>query len=87
MKITSQNRSSTSYRMTVKMVNGQVAPEDAIAVAELRQLIKQNNTLFNSKLYVKLQGRGPRPSRRYHQSLPLSMAATADVYVYERRNG
>lgn len=87
MKFTSKNRNSTSYRMTVKMINGQVAPEDQLAVAELRTLISNNNKgpyTWQAKQYVKLQGRGPRPSRRYHQSLPLPMAVTADVYVYNR---
>lgn len=90
MKFTSQNRSSTSYRMTVKMSDGQVASEDQNAVSELRTLIKNRNTQYRKygfsakQMYVKLQGRGPRPSRRFHQSLPLGMAVTADVYVYER---
>lgn len=85
MKITSANRTSTSYRITVDMVDGQVAPNDLDAVQDLRALVKKHNSLPGSnKLYVKLQGRGPRPSRRYHQSLPLGMATSADVYVYER---
>jgi len=96
MKFTSKNRTSTSYRMTVKMVNGQVAPEDALAVQELRTLISNNNNgvyAWMPKQYVKLQGRGPRASvarraykypRAYDQSLPLPLAETADVYVYNR---
>lgn len=86
MKITSENRRSNSYRMTVKMVDGKVAPKDYQMVEELRQIVKQSNKLFNTKFYVKLQGRGPRPSRRYHQSLPLGMSTSADVYVYERND-
>lgn len=98
MKITSQNRTSTSYRFTVKMVDGQIAPEDQEFVSELRALIKKTNAEFsNYTSYkpqrVKLQGRGPRAaqsrrdygySTRYDQSLPLGLATTADVYVYDR---
>ena len=73
------NRSS-SYRGTVRMVEGKVAPEDQAFVTELRAAVKSEG----QNMYVKLQGRGPRPSRRYHQSLPLGMATSADVYVYNR---
>lgn len=101
MKITSQNRTSDSYRFTVRMVNGQVAPEDQEVVSQLRALIKNRNAEYSkyrfsgNPLYVKLQGRGPRASqsrrdygysRGYDQGLPLSIADTADVYVYERRS-
>ena len=78
---------SSAYRFTVRMLNGQVHPEDRAAVDGLRTVVKLGNTAFGDfepMKYVKLQGRGPRPSRRYHQSLPLSMAVTADVYVYNR---
>jgi hypothetical protein len=76
---------TSAYRFTVRMVNGQVAPEDQAAVDGLRTVVKLGNLAFDyAPRYVKLQGRGPRPSRRYHQSLPLSMATTADVYVYIR---
>lgn len=96
MKFTSKNRNSTSYRMTVKMVNGKVAAKDAVAVQELRTLISNNNKMFGNYVktqYVKLQGRGPRAeqsrrdfgyARGYDQSLPLGLASTADVYVYNR---
>ena len=89
MTFTSKNRNSTSYRMTVKMINGQVAPKDQLAVAELRTLISNNNKgpyTWMPKQYVKLQGRGPRAhnGRRYNQGLPLPYAVTADVYVYNR---
>ena len=98
MKLTSQNRTSTAYRFTVKMVNGQVAPEDQNYVSELRALIKKSNATYSrfssyTPLRVKLQGRGPRAaqsrrdygySRGYDQGLPLSLATTADVYVYDR---
>jgi hypothetical protein len=90
MKITSANRTSTSYRFTVKMVNGQIAPEDKESVEEMRNIIKNRNAEYRKyrfsapQKYVKLQGRGPRQSRRYHQALPLGMATSADVYVYNR---
>lgn len=84
MKFTSTNRTSDSYRFTVEMKDGRPVGKDAELVAELRQLVKQSNKLFSDQMYVKLQGRGPRPSRRFHQSLPLGMATTADVYVYTR---
>ena len=76
-----------AYRFTVRMVDGKIHPEDQASVDGLRTVVKLANTAFGDferKKYVKLQGRGPRPSRRYHQSLPLSMATSADVYVYNR---
>lgn len=81
--MTRTNRTS-AYRFTVRMVDGQVAPEDQAAVDGLRTVVKLGNYAFDTRQYVKLQGRGPRPTRRYHQSLPLSMAVSADVYVYNR---
>lgn len=98
MKITSQNRTSTAYRFTVKMVNGKIAPEDQEYVSELRAIIKKSNAEYSrytsyTPLRVKLQGRGPRAelarrdygySRSYDQGLPLSLATSADVYVYDR---
>jgi hypothetical protein len=77
MIYTTKNRHSTAYRFTVKMIDGKVAPEDQSSVNALR-------TGKNSNEYVKLQGRGPRPSRRYHQALNLSMSTSADVYIYNR---
>lgn len=91
MKITSQNRTSTAYRFTVKMVDGQIAPEDQEYVSELRAIIKKSNSEFSrfssyTPLRVKLQGRGPRRrgNRNYLHSLPLGFATHADVYVYAR---
>jgi len=81
--MTHTNRTS-AYRFTVRMVDGQVAPEDQASVDGLRTVVKLGNSAFDTRQYVKLQGRGPRPTRRYHQSLPLSMAVSADVYVYNR---
>ena len=78
---------TSAYKFTVRMVNGKVHPDDQASVDGLRTVVKLGNIAFGDfepKKYVKLQGRGPRPSRRYHQSLPLSMATSADVYVYVR---
>ena len=81
-------RTSTSYRFTVKMIDGKVAPEDQAAVDGLRLVVKMANLAFGDfepKRYVKLQGRGHRRGvYRYNQSLPLKYATTADVYVYNR---
>lgn len=78
---------SSAYRFTVRMLNGQVHPEDQAAVDGLRTVVKLGNFAFGDlepKKDVKLRGRGPRPSRRYYSMLPLSMSVTADVYVYNR---
>lgn len=80
----SRTNRTSAYRFTVRMIDGQVAPEDQASVDGLRTVVKLGNTAFGTRQYVKLQGRGPRPTRRYHQSLPLSMAVSADVYVYNR---
>ena len=91
MTFTSNNRTSIDYKMTVKMIDGKVHPNDAAMVSEIRALVKNHNSLYRKyKLdgakYVKLQGRGPRAhnGRRYNQGLPLPYAVTADVYVYNR---
>ena len=85
MTYTSSNRQSTSYRFTVKMVDGKPAPEDQAAVDGLRTVCKLSNTAYGTTYYVKLQGRGHRRGvYRYNQSLPLKYATTADVYVYTR---
>jgi hypothetical protein len=76
---------TSAYRFTVRMINGQVAPEDQASVDGLRTVVKLGNSAFGTTQYVKLQGRGPRLGvRRYNQSLPLQYAVTADVYVYNR---
>jgi len=78
---------TNAYRFTVRMVDGKVHTDDQASVDGLRTVVKLANAAFGdfeSKKYVKLQGRGPRPSLRYHSSLPLSMSTSADVYVYER---
>ena len=87
---------STAYYATVKMIDGQVAPEDQAVLDGIKTVVKLNNTAFpfDKKKRVKLQGRGPRAahsradyngrSRCYDQSLPLKYATHADVYVYDR---
>jgi hypothetical protein len=74
---------TTNYVMTVDLVNGK---SDDPLLTLVRTLVHLENKYTGSKKYVKLQGRGPRlGNRRYNQSLPLPLAKTADVYVYERR--
>jgi len=94
MKI-KQNR-TLAYYATVKMVNGQVAKEDQAAVDSIKTTVSLSNKAHPlNQQYVKLQGRGPRAvhseakygkgrRRGYDQSLPLSLATHADVYVYQR---
>ena len=82
--IIKKNR-STTYVGTVDLTNEQ----DLKMVQTARNIVKEANRHMkisgnNKQLYIKLQGRGPRPSPRYWQSLPLSMAESADIYVYER---
>jgi hypothetical protein len=73
---------TTNYVMTVDLENGK-ANDDLLTL--VRTLIRLENKYTGSKKYVKLQGRGPRlGNRRYNQSLPLPLAKTADVYIYER---
>jgi hypothetical protein len=88
-----------SYRFTVRMINGQVAPEDRSAVDGLRTVVKLGNLAYETApRYVKLQGRlgqsnpnawkyrGRRNGGIYYnaQCVRLADAATADVYVYLR---
>lgn len=87
-----------SYRFTVRMINGQVAPEDQATVDGLRTVVKLGNAAFGTTQYVKLQGRlgqnnpnawkyrGARNGGIYDrpQCVRLADAATADVYVYTR---
>ena len=89
---------TSAYRFTVRMVNGQVAPEDQAAVDGLRTVVKLGNYAFDTNQYVKLQGRlgSDNPNawkyRQYRnggiygraQCVRLADAATADVYVYNR---
>lgn len=91
-----QNRTQ-AYYTTVKMIDGQVAPEDQASLDGLKMVVKMHNTAhpLETSKYVKLQGRGPRAvhsearygkgrRRGYDQSLPLGLATHADVYVYNR---
>lgn len=92
-----QNR-TTNYFATVKMIDGQVAPEDQATVDGIKMVVKLHNTAHQDckgeQRRVKLQGRGPRSEhsardyngrrRCYDQSLPLKYATHADVYVYYR---
>jgi hypothetical protein len=71
---------TNAYVMTVDLVNGKSNDETLKA---LRKLVSAENKHLGTTKYVKLQGRGPRLGK-YNQSLPLPLANTADVYVYER---
>ena len=73
-----------AYKFTVQMKDGKPAGSDRSLVDDLRLAVKIGNLASGKRQYVKLQGRGPRPSNRYHQSLPLNMSTSADVYVYSR---
>ena len=72
---------TNAYVMTVDLVNGKADDEILNLV---KMLVRLENKYKGTKKYVKLQGRGPRLGR-YNQSLPLPLAKTADVYIYERR--
>lgn len=71
---------TNAYVMTVDLVNGKANDE---VLNLVKMLVRIGNKQNGTKKYVKLQGRGPRLGR-YNQSLPLSLAKTADVYIYER---
>jgi hypothetical protein len=71
---------TNAYVMTVDLVNGKADNEFLNLV---RILVSISNKYKGTKKYVKLQGRGPRLGK-YNQSLPLPLAKTADVYIYER---
>jgi hypothetical protein len=78
-----QNR-STSYIGTVDFSD----PDDMNLIRMLRKMVREANRMKSygpKSMYVKLQGRGPRLGvSRYNQSLPLSFAKMADVYLYGR---
>lgn len=83
--IINKNRTDT-YIGTVDLSSS----EDMNMVAMARKLVKETNVKRcasgKNPMYIKLQGRGYRQgNRRYNQSLPLTYAKTADVYIYERR--
>jgi hypothetical protein len=90
---------TTSYIATVKMINGQVAPEDQAILESIRNTVKISNKMTGKKQYVKLQGRlgednpnawkyrsGSWKNGGYSncQSVRLPDAQRADVYIYER---
>jgi hypothetical protein len=90
---------TSAYQFTVRMIDGKVAPEDQDKLDGLRTVVKLANEAFDLTKYVKLQGRlgEDNPNawkykiRRNggiygnHQCIRLFDAATADVYVYNRR--
>lgn len=77
---------TTAYKFTVQMKNGEPVGNDKALVDGLRLVVKMGNLAYGTRQYVKLQGRGHRYGvRRWNQSLPLDMATSADVYVYNRR--
>jgi hypothetical protein len=68
-----------AYKFTVDMENGKPVGENAKRLEALRE------SLRGTGKYAKLQGRGwRRGNPRYNQSLPLTFAKSADVYVYNR---
>lgn len=79
-----KNRTS-AYRFTVQLENGKPVAEQAYLVEALKVAVATESAWTGKRQYVKLQGRGPRRGvRRYNQSLPLTLATHADVYVYNR---
>lgn len=80
--IINENRTD-SYIGTIDLSD----PQDLRMVANIRKMVKLANKekrYGDRPMYVKLQGRGPRPTRQFYQSLPLSLADRADVYIYSR---
>ena len=83
--IINENRTD-SYIATVNLTD----TDDQNWVKAIRKAVSETNTFYkergvSTRKYVKLQGRGHRMGkRRYNQSLPLSFAEKADVYVYNR---
>jgi hypothetical protein len=81
-----QNRTN-AYRFTINLRDGKPASiEEQNMLDDFRATVSACNKASSLKMYVKLQGRGHRCGiRRYNQSLPLTLADRADVYVYDRR--
>ena len=83
--IINENRTD-SYIATVNLKD----PNDQKWIEAIRKSVKEANAFYKergqtTRKYVKLQGRGHRMGiYRYNQSLPLSFAEKADVYVYDR---
>lgn len=83
--IIKENRTD-SYIATVSLKD----PNDQKWIEAIRQSVKEANAFYKkrgqtTRKYVKLQGRGHRMGiYRYNQSLPLTFAEKADVYIYDR---
>ena len=83
--IINENRTD-AYIATVNLKD----PNDQKWIEAIRKSVKEANAFYkergvSTRKYVKLQGRGHRMGvYRYNQSLPLSFAEKADVYVYDR---
>lgn len=83
--IINENRTD-AYIATVNLKD----PNDRKWIEAIRKSVKEANAFYkergqSTRKYVKLQGRGHRMGvYRYNQSLPLSFAEKADVYVYDR---
>ena len=83
--IINENRTD-SYIATVNLKD----PDDQEWIKAIRKAVREANAFYkdrgqSTRKYVKLQGRGHRMGvYRYHQSLPLTFAEKADVYVYNR---
>ena len=83
--IINENRTD-AYIATVNLKD----PNDQKWIEAIRKSVKEANAFYkergqSTRKYVKLQGRGHRMGvYRYHQSLPLTFAEKADVYVYDR---
>jgi len=83
--IINENRTD-AYIATVNLKD----PDDQKWIEAIRKSVSETNAFYKergqiTRKYVKLQGRGHRMGkRRYNQSLPLTFAEKADVYVYDR---
>jgi hypothetical protein len=83
--IVKENRTD-SYIATVNLKDA----GDQKWIEAIRKSVREANAFYKergqtTRKYVKLQGRGHRMGkRRYNQSLPLTFAEKADVYVYDR---
>jgi len=80
---------TSSERSKAYLGTFNVNDEDMLEVNQIRKMVSNLNRDLKAfgyqyRYYVKLQGRGPRPSPRYWQSLPLSMAERVDAYIYRR---
>lgn len=91
-------RSSAAYRMTVPLKDGQVHPDHAEKINDLKAKVRADNAKEGTKNKVVLQGRlgkdnpnAPKYKSKYtgksypgsHQRIKLGDASHADVYVRE----